>query len=95
MLLMSIDASNATGSRPNPDVLWRVVGEEALLLDTVSGNYFSLDPIATEIWVKLTEGEPPEQIAAALSKKYSIEEDRARSDVDDLVSEMRDADIWR
>jgi hypothetical protein len=92
---MSINAPDAAGSRPNPDVLWRVVGEEALLLDTVSGNYFSLDPIATEIWVKLTEGESPEQIAAAMAKKYSIEEDRARNDVDELVAEMRDADIWR
>ncbi len=92
---MPIDAPGAAESRPSPDLLWRVVGEEALLLDTVSGNYFSLDPIATEIWVKLADGESPDRIATALSAKYSIDEDRARNDVDELVAEMRDADIWR
>ena len=92
---MPIDAPGSAESRLNPDILWRVVGEEALLLDTVSGNYFSLDPIATEIWVKLTSGEPSERIATALSAKYSIGEDRARNDIDELVAEMRDADIWR
>jgi hypothetical protein len=79
----------------NPDILWRVVGDEALLLDTISGNYFSLDPIATEIWVRLNNGDEADRIASAVSERYSIEASRARDDIADLVKDLRDAGIWR
>jgi len=92
---MSSEAPIARPAGLNPDVLWRVVGDEALLLDTISGNYFSLDPIATEIWVRLTKGDAPEQIASAVGLKYSIDAGRARSDIDDLIADLKDADIWR
>lgn len=92
---MSTEALNASPAGLNPDILWRVVGDEALLLDTISGNYFSLDPIATEIWVRLNKGDETDTIAAAVSEKYSIEAGRALDDIADLVKELGDAGIWR
>ncbi len=79
----------------NPDILWRVVGDEALLLDTISGNYFSMDPVATEIFVKLNDGTERDAIASEISMKYSVTEKRSSDDIDDLMSELRDAGIWR
>lgn len=79
----------------SPDILWRVVGDEALLLDTISGNYFSLDPIATEIWLRLNKGEESDQIAEVIAESYSIDTVRARADITDLVSDLQDAGIWR
>lgn len=89
------EAPNASPAGLNPDILWRVVGDEALLLDTNSGNYFSLDPIATEIWVRLNKGDETDGIAAAVSERYSIEAGRARDDIADLIKDLRDAGIWR
>jgi hypothetical protein len=85
----------AAESGVNPDVLWRVVGKEALLLDTISGHYFSLNPVATAIWVRMTSGESPEQISEGIAATYSISVERAREDIDELITEMRDAGIWR
>ena len=90
-------ASETAGVSPtglNPDILWRVVGDEALLLDTVSGNYFSLNPVATEIWLRLSEGKDIESIATMVSEKYSIDASRARDDVAELVRDLRAAGIW-
>ena len=92
---MASEAPNASQAGLNPDILWRVVGDEALLLDTISGNYFSLDPIATEIWVRLNNGDDADQIASAVSERYSIEAGRARDDIADLMKDLRDAGIWR
>ncbi len=92
---MSSEAPNASPAGLNPDILWRVVGDEALLLDTISGNYFSLDPIATEIWTRLNEGDETEKIAVAVSERYSIDAGRARDDIADLLTDLRDAGIWR
>ena len=92
---MASEAPSASPAGLNPDILWRVVGDEALLLDTNSGNYFSLDPIATEIWVRLNRGDEAEGIAAAVSERYSIDAGRARDDISDLMKDLRDAGIWR
>ena len=91
---MSADVP-ATRQEVNPDLLWRVVGEEALLLDTNSGNYFSLNPVATAIWLRLMSGESAEQAADAIARTYSISVETARADIDELLTEMRSADIWR
>jgi hypothetical protein len=92
---MASEAPHASPAGLNPDILWRVVGDEALLLDTISGNYFSLDPIATEIWVRLNNGEEADEIASAVSERYSIDAGRARDDISDLMRDLRDAGIWR
>jgi hypothetical protein len=92
---MASEAPNASPAGLNPDILWRVVGDEALLLDTTSGNYFSLDPIATEIWVRIINGDETDQIATAVSERYSIEAGRARDDIAELIKDLRDAGIWR
>jgi hypothetical protein len=78
----------------NPDLLWRVVGGEALLLDTSSGDYFSLDPIGTEIWTRLNDGEAPEHISSLIAQRYAIDEAVARRDVADLISELHAANLW-
>jgi hypothetical protein len=91
---MSSDVS-AAQQGVNPDVLWRVVGKEALLLNTVSGYYFSLNPVATAIWVRLTSGESPEQVSEGIASAYSIGVELARQDIDELITEMKDAGIWR
>lgn len=89
--------SDATVSKegPNRDLLWRVVAGEALLLDTISGNYFSMNPVATRIWEKLAAGEKPERVAASIAETYSISLERAREDIEELLTEMRDANLWR
>jgi hypothetical protein len=90
------DASegNSPNGKPNPDLLWRIVGDEALLLDTASGNYFSLDPIGTEIWKRLNYGEAIDEIAPDIARRYGTDETRVRGDVDDLLIELRDAGAW-
>ena len=92
---MASEAHSATPAGLNPGILWRVVGDEALLLDTTSGNYFSLDPIATEIWVMLNNGDEADQIASAVSERYSIDAGRAQDDIADLIKDLQDAGIWR
>jgi len=76
---------------PNPNLIWRVVDGEAILLDTTTGYHFSLDPIGTEIWQGLQSGESVEAIAARISKMYEAEPDVVRNDVSAFVDELRSA----
>ena len=78
----------------NPNVIWRVVDDEAILLDTTTGYHFSFDAIGTEIWQGLQGGSPVPDIIANLSRKYSVDESVIRQDVAEFIAELRSAKLW-
>lgn len=75
-------------------MLCRVVDGEALLLDMRTGDYFSLDPLATEIWQRMTDGEALDRISSTIAVRYSVDPGRVHQDVGELVAELRDARLW-
>jgi hypothetical protein len=75
-------------------VLCRVVDGEALLLDTRTGDYFSLDPLGTEIWQRMNDGEAVSQIVASIAERHAVDTAQVRADVEELVAELRDARLW-
>ena len=77
------------------NIIWNVVDDEALLLDIKTGEYFSLDPIATEIWKKLSDGQSRQEIAAALIATYGVEPDIIKADIDELITELTQAGLWQ
>jgi len=79
---------------PNPNLIWRVVDGEAILLDTATGYHFSLDPIGTEIWQSLQSGDTVDDIAARISRTYEVSPDVARKDVVEFLDELRSARLW-
>jgi hypothetical protein len=76
------------------NIIWSIVDGEAVLLDTSSGHYFSLNPLATEIWSHLQTGNSVPQIVSTIAGKYSVEEEIVRSDVSELIGELQAAKLW-
>lgn len=83
-----------TVGRESPSVIWSVVDGEALLLDSSSGHYFSMNPLATEIWEQLHRKASIAQVVEAIAAKYDVAEEVVRSDVSELVAELRAARLW-
>jgi coenzyme PQQ synthesis protein D (PqqD) len=78
----------------NPNVIWRVVDGEAILLDTTTGYHFSFDSIGTEIWEGLQQGSTVADIAAGIASKYGMDESIVRRDVSEFLAELRSAKLW-
>ena len=78
----------------NSNIIWSIVDGEAVLLDTSSGHYFSLNPVATEIWNHLQSGDSVPQIVSSIAYRYSVEEETVRSDVSELIGELQAARLW-
>ena len=76
------------------NIIWSIVDGEAVLLDTSSGHYFSLNPLATEIWSHLQTGNSVPQIVSTIAGKYSVEEEIVRNDVSELIGELQAARLW-
>src|SRR3954466_15496096 len=85
-----------SGGRPAPssDVLFRVVDGEALLLDVRTGDYFSLDRLATEIWQRRSDGEGLGEISSTVGAQHSLDPERGGEDVEELVAELGAARLW-
>ena len=84
----------ATDAGLNPNVIWRVVDGEAILLDTSTGYHFSLDPMGTNIWQSLQAGDAIGDIVSRIARTYGLDENTVRADVNDFLTELRSAKLW-
>lgn len=74
--------------RVDPRIAWQVVGEQAILLDVVTGTARGLNPVATYIWPRL-ETETPDEICAGLVREFQVDEETARRDLAEFVEALR------
>lgn len=83
------------GSRfeATPGVASRVVGDETVLVNLDAELYYSLDPVGSMVWNRLTAGRSISGVAAELVAEYGIELDTACADVEELVVDLLDAGL--
>lgn len=72
-----------------PDVvLTRRVGDELVLLHTVTEMYFGLDPVGTAMWEALLETGTIGGAHAALAPKYDADPERLFGDLRSLAHQL-------
>jgi hypothetical protein len=67
----------------SPDVVFRDLEGEAVILDLATGTYFGLNEVGTRVWRLVDEGRDAAQIVEAVAAEYdadrvTIEQDVAR-----------------
>jgi hypothetical protein len=75
--------------RTSPDVVWRDLDGEAVLLDLSSGVYFGLNEVGTRIWLLLDEGRDHDDIVEALAAEFDAGREAIDADVRALVETLR------
>lgn len=61
----------------------------AILLDTKTGKYYSLNRVGADIWRGLEAGQPIAHVASDLATRYGQPPDTVLNDVHDLVASMQ------
>jgi hypothetical protein len=72
-----------------PDVIFRALGAEAIVLNLDGGLYFGLDEVGCRIW-SLVESLDLEGASQALAGEYEVTIDDARRDVVAFVQSLID-----
>jgi hypothetical protein len=68
-------------------------GDESVLLDLASEQYFGLDAVGTRVW-QLLEGDPDVQAAhAALAGEYDVDAAQLEADLLALLGQLADAGL--
>jgi hypothetical protein len=72
-----------------PEVMARQVGDETVILDLASGNYFGLDPVGTRMWQLLSQGKTLADICDILLGEYEVSRENLERDLIRLIQELQ------
>ena len=70
------------------DVVFRILGDEAVILNLASGVYFGLDSVGTRMWQLISEHGSMDKVVEVLLDEYEVEETKLRSDLDQLIRQL-------
>jgi hypothetical protein len=83
---MSVSFSNHVA--PLPDVMFRLVGDESVLLNLKRGEYSGLDAVGTRMWTVLTESDSIQNAFQTLLTEYDVEATQLRQDLEELLKKL-------
>ena len=63
------------------DIDWREIDGEVVILDRREGKYLAVNPSGAVLWPALVDGTSEEGLVERLMARYSIDRDRALTDV--------------
>jgi hypothetical protein len=64
------------------------VNDELMMLNVEQGSYYSLDPIAAEIWMLLEQPARVNDLVNQLQKKYNVSPEQCQADVLAFLGEL-------
>ena len=78
----------------NPDVVYRVIAGEAILLPIsketqVAGRLLSLNEVGAFIWELIDGKKRLDEILAEILREHEVEEDTARSDLLEMIAALK------
>lgn len=73
---------------PRDDVFVTEVGGELVLFDPSAGQYFGSGEVGARIWRHLAEGLSVEEVSAALTDEFDVDEMECRDDVTAFVAAL-------
>jgi hypothetical protein len=73
-----------------PDVMLRAVGEESVLLNLKTGNYFGADEVATRMWTALTGSETIQKAFDSLLVEYDVDLEQLHHDLEEFLKKLMD-----
>jgi hypothetical protein len=72
----------------SPDVVFRDLEGEAVILDLSSGTYFGLNEVGTRVWRLVDEGRDPSRIVEIVATEYAADRETIARDVDRLLDDL-------
>jgi len=102
--MISYDSSVDFGPRPlrqiiplklkiPDDIVFRILDDEAVILNVANGIYFGLDSVGTRMWQLMSEHRSTDPVVGTLLDEYEVGEDRLRYDLDQLIRQLVDKGI--
>ena len=77
----------------SPDVLFRELEGESVLLNLATEQYYVLDDVGTRMWQLLAQHQEVDAVIPLLMEEYDVSEDRVRGDLSSLIAGLAAAGL--
>jgi hypothetical protein len=74
--------------RVAPDVLFRLVGDEGVLVNLRTERYLGLNPVGTRMWHVLSSASSIQAAYEELIQEYEVEPAQLRADLEEFIDEL-------
>jgi hypothetical protein len=74
--------------KKNPDIIWKNVKGEIVLLNPVSGKYYGLNKVGCAFWEKIDGKRSLSEITSSLLEDFNVEKERLVKDIEDLMKTL-------
>lgn len=72
----------------NPDLIWRELNDEIVIVSPPIGEYCVLNGMGSVIWQLLTDEHEQQDIEVYLVTHFDVTEEQARQDVDQFLADL-------
>ena len=72
-----------------PHVIQETIEGEAIIVNMVSGNYYSIAGVGSVIWDAIVQGRPTAAVAASIVAGFDADPATGRADLDRLLTELQ------
>ena len=89
---MDSNLSKHSAILPHPDVIWREVDGEVVLLNVGTGQYFGLDAVGSQVWILLQSAGPKganlETLCTLVTGQFDVDLPTADRDLTALIHDL-------
>lgn len=89
----SIPLSKADRVRQSDSQVSCCVDDEVVLMSVQNGEYYNLNPIASEIWAMLEQSPSVEQIVEYKLDQYDVQRDVCEQDVMRILNQLQSENL--
>jgi hypothetical protein len=79
--------------RPNPNVIFRRLGDEMVLFHLETDRFFELNGTAARFWELLSDGCNPTQVREQLLEEFAIDPAQLAGEAEALLDSLRQEDL--
>ena len=74
--------------KKNPDIIWKNVRGETVLLNPESGKYYGLNKVGCAFWEKVDGKKTVAEIATLLLEEFDVEKETLIKDLEELMANL-------
>lgn len=77
----------------HPDIAWREVVDEALVVDPRTGKIYPLNAVGATIWRQLDGTRDVKEIENGIVREFEVPQEEAARDVEEFVSSLKEQQL--
>jgi hypothetical protein len=79
--------------KPHPDVVWRRVGDETVVVNLKTNRIYSLNRTGARLWELISAGHDAEAAAATLLTEFDVDEGELRKEIEAALEHLAQAGL--